>query len=141
MGGVSPAQPVRADPVVKAQGVQPDLKGTHVQGPLGAARVLVGSGLSKERRRAVPAGFGQYLLGQLEHEVGRRFGGLIGQGGVGPFALESCHLDIGQSRSNHVAHFVDRGWAENVKTNGECLKSGRSSVRISDAPHTTLLLD
>ena len=107
MRRVCSAQPVRADPVVEAQGVEADLKGTHVQGAMRPARVLVRGRLREQRGRAVAAGLSQDLLGQLKHEVGRSFRGLVGQRWVCPLTLESSHLDVGQSRPDHVAHLVD----------------------------------
>lgn len=114
MGRVGPAEPVGADPVVKAKSVEPDLEGTHVQGSVRSARILVCRRLREQRRRAVAAGLRQDLLGQLEHEVGRRFGGLVRQRRVGPLALEPAHLDVGQRRANHVGHFVQR-WRTEIK--------------------------
>ena len=67
---ICPAEPVGADPVVKAERVEPDLEGTHVQGSVRAARVLVSRRLREQRRGAVAAGLRQDLLGKLEHEVG-----------------------------------------------------------------------
>lgn len=93
---------------MKAESVEPDLEGTHVQGSMRPARVLVCGGLREQRSRAVAAGLCEDLLGQLEHEVCRRFRGLVGKRGVGPLALESCPLDAGQSRSYHVCHLIER---------------------------------
>ena len=93
---------------MEAQGVEADLKGTHVQGAVRSARILVGGRLREQRGRAVAAGLRENLLGQLKHEVSRRFRRLVGQRWVSPLSLESGHLDVGQSRSHHVAHLVDR---------------------------------
>lgn len=66
---VSATQPVGADAVVKPEGVEAELKGTHVEGPMRPVVILVGRRLGEEGGRAVAAGLRQHRLRQLAHEV------------------------------------------------------------------------
>lgn len=80
---VRAAQPVQADAVVQTKGVETELEGAHVEGSMRAVVVLAGRRLGEEGGRAVAAGLGQDGLGELAHEVGTGFGGLVRYRGLG----------------------------------------------------------
>lgn len=51
MGGIGSGEPVGADTVVEAQGIQADLERTHVEGSVWAPVILGAAGLGERRER------------------------------------------------------------------------------------------
>ena len=58
MRRVGAAEPFGTDAIVETEGVETNLKSTHVQSPVRSARILRIDGLCEEGRAAVATGFG-----------------------------------------------------------------------------------